>query len=398
MKTNISARRTMTTLAALGAAAIVAAGCGSDSKSSSSPTDSKKSDSAMKDGGTKDPADAAMKDDPASDPAMEGDHPAMADGGAAGAALTSTIAFDAEKGSATLPLFTGTGPKGDQVSYIVTESSDEADAKRRGVNFAPKLKNALGTKAIQQVTGSDGALSFPATVDFRPTRVVKPGKQGFPPLKVKAGASAGPAYSPLVTTGDGIVLNAPQVANSTGKNDSVLSVDAAKDSVTLAAFTGFGDGQKILYIRTEGSVELLAAVEGTTLAPSLNSLPGLASSSDSSPREAIVPIINGERTGPNRQGLESALLGGGSPLNVVESLPGNPSYSPIWDVAPAAWTPAAISAGKRKLLTSTPDVAAAFARGELTSAIADGTPNAGLKGLRAAGFISNCSVIALIKA
>ncbi|MCW2924119.1 MAG: hypothetical protein JWM98_1523 [Thermoleophilia bacterium] len=371
---------------ALSAAAVIAAGCGDDGSSKGAST-TRSGDAKMA------ATSAAMKDGATKGGAMKGD---AAAGGEK--VLASTVEFDAAKGTATLPVHRGTGPDGKATYYIVTESSDEADAKARGVNFAPRLANALGTKAIQHATGKDGALRFAASVDFTPRRVVKPGTQGFPPVTAVAGAHAGAGYSPLVETGTGVVLNAPQVANATGMNDSVLSLDPKQGTVTLAAFTGFGDGRSILYIRTEGSVELLAAIEGTTLDASLNSLPGLATEGPASPRQAIVPIVNGARTGADRQGLESALLGGGSPLNVVQSLPGNPAYSPIWDVAPAAWTPAAIKAGSRKLLTSTGAVKAAFERGDLTSGIPDGTANESLGGLRAAGFISNCSVVAVLDA
>ncbi|CAN5134499.1 hypothetical protein BH09ACT13_BH09ACT13_15380 [soil metagenome] len=41
--------------------------------------------------------------------------------------------------------------------------------------------------------------------------------------------------------------------------------------------------------------------------------------------------MNGARgkTNPQRQGLQSAVLGEGSPLNITQSLPGAPNYSPV---------------------------------------------------------------------
>jgi len=56
-------------------------------------------------------------------------------------------------------------------------SSDAADAKARGVIYAPKLKNALNTKAVQTVTRDGAVVTFPGTVDFSPKlRLVRWGK------------------------------------------------------------------------------------------------------------------------------------------------------------------------------------------------------------------------------
>ncbi|MEO6446308.1 MAG: hypothetical protein ABIZ91_04045, partial [Gemmatimonadaceae bacterium] len=137
--------------------------------------------------------------------------------------LASTIRLDRATGNITLPIFKGQHD-GKDVWYIVTESSDQRDAAKLGVNFAPKLNNALGTAAVQDArfvnanTGrpvparpslkSQGVvLSFAGTVDFSPVRLVVPDPvDGFPPLQFRAGAVGDAEYSPLVTTGDGIVL------------------------------------------------------------------------------------------------------------------------------------------------------------------------------------------------
>jgi hypothetical protein len=69
---------------------------------------------------------------------------------------------------------------------------------------------------------------------------------------------------------------------------------------------------------------------------------------DDSSRAPLAAFVNGQ-TGamnPERQGLNSALLDGASPLNVVRGNPGQDSYSPVWDVHPAAWTAAAMASGQ----------------------------------------------------
>jgi len=57
-----------------------------------------------------------------------------------------------------------------------------------------------------------------------------------------------------------------------------------------------------------------------------------------------------------------------------------------------AWTPAAIAHGRRTPLTSSDAVAAAFKAGLLTSTGA-GPANASLAGVKAGGFLSNCSIV-----
>jgi hypothetical protein len=105
-------------------------------------------------------------------------------------------------------------------------------------------------------------------------------------------------------------------------------------------------------------------------------------------------VINGAQSGTDRQGLQSALLGGGDPLNVTQSLPGAANYTPVWDLHPVVWSDAAIKAGKRVELTSAAQVTADVKAGLLTSA-GKGPANASLGGLKAIGFISICSTVAI---
>ena len=66
---------------------------------------------------------------------------------------------------------------------------------------------------------------FPATVDFSPDHVIVPGPKGFPPAEAAPGAVGNPGYTPLIQLPDGAVLNAPQIANATGRADKALVVD-----------------------------------------------------------------------------------------------------------------------------------------------------------------------------
>lgn len=248
--------------------------------------------------------------------------------------IRNVIRLDPATGNVTLPMYKGRA-NGQDVWYIVTESSEEKDAEHRGINPAPKLANALGTAAVQRATLRNGVVGFAGTVDFSPTHVVVPGPEGFPPAKFAPGAVGDAKYSPLFTTGNGIVLNASHVANATGVHDAVVSIDFAARQVTLAQFRGFYDGKEIVYLHQDGSTELVAVIEGTTFAPNLHAALGLASDDKkTSAREAIIPIVNGPRgvNNPERQGLQSALLGESDPLNIIQEEPGDNEYSPVWDL------------------------------------------------------------------
>lgn len=312
--------------------------------------------------------------------------------------LDSVVSLDQRTGDVTLPLYVGKLGAQD-VWFVLTESSDKKEAKALGLNHAPKLANALGTAAVQNASVQNGVLNFEGTVDFSPVRIVVPGPQGFPPTQFQPGAVGDARYSPLFTLGDGIVRNGSHVANATGLHDAIVAIDRNAGRVTLDQFFGFYDDKLIVYLHQDASVALVAAVEGSTFAPNLNAAPGLGSDDENtSAREAIIPIVNGPRgvDNPERQGLESALLGQGDPLNIIQEEPGDVEYSPVWDLHLVVWTDAAIAAGLRVRLTSDHDVVDAFEAGLVVSG-GDGPANPSLGGLRAANAISNCPVTAEIR-
>lgn len=308
--------------------------------------------------------------------------------------ITSTTRINTRAGTATLPLQKGTS-HGRTVWYVVTESSDRHDAERRGVNFAEPLANALGTRAVQRARVVHGVIDFPGTVNFAPKRVVIPGPKGFPPAKFAPGAVGDAKYSPLITTDGRIVLNATQVANSTGQHDSTVNINLAHRRITLDTFNGFYNGKRIQYFHTDASVRLISAIEGSNYAPNLDAAPGFRNNeAKNSAREEIVPIVNGPlgRDNPQRQGLQSALLGQGDPLNITTAIPGSGGYSPLWDIHPGLWTQRAIKAGRRELVTSESQVAGLFKDGDLVST-GTGPPNKDLGGLRSLPGITNCPIV-----
>ncbi len=323
--------------------------------------------------------------------------------------LPSALKIDIEHETVTLPLHEGRTTDGRVTWYVVTESSDQADAARRGVNYANKLLNAVGTAAVQKGQLRGGILIVEGTVNFGLKHVLVPGPNGFPPTEYAPGAEGDAKYSPLVqivpeadgkqekTGRTGVVLNAPQVANETGRSGSVVDIDYGRKTVTLNMLAGWVDGQFTLYLHTDASSDLVAALESSTLAPNLNAAPGIANDEPPSARAAIIPVVNGIRgdSNPMRQGLESSLLGEGDPFNVAQEQPSDPvHYTPIWDVSPVQWTEAAIAAGLRVQLHSQDSVRVQALAGNIVSAL-PGTPDTGLGGINSSGAISNCPIIAV---
>lgn len=322
------------------------------------------------------------------------------DGGGSTQVLTTSAKVDVAHELVTLPLFKGSHG-GATVWYVVTDGSNQADAQARGLNYVPKLANALGTKAVQKATvQADGSWDFAGGVDFSPVRSVTPGPAGneFGGGSYTPGAVGDASYSPLVTTGNGIVYDATPVENASGVHDSIANLDLTARTATFHSFFGFWNGHRTVYLHQDASSTVVAGAEGSIYAPNLDAAPGLGSNDvKTSARSAILPIVNGAvgATNPDRQGLNSALRGEGDPLNINQDIPGqgNGRYSPVWDVHPVIWTQAAIDAGRRKVLVSGSDVASAFGNGYITGA--GGPANSSLGGFPAAGFISNCPLIAL---
>ena len=242
----------------------------------------------------------------------------------------------------TLPLREGrVGTR--TVWYVVTDASSGDAAERHGAARAQKLANARRSGAVQRASfGRDGLLHFEATVDFRPERVVVPTPgAGFPPLEASPGAVAEEGYSPLVLLPDGTVLNAPHVANDTGRADKVVELDLRRRTLRFELTDGFARDERVLYVSTDASDPAAAALENVTWAPRLGLAPFAGGDGTDSARASLAAFVNGP-TGlrnPERQGLNSALLGEGDPLNLLAWTPNQGRYSPLWDVHLTAWAP-----------------------------------------------------------
>jgi hypothetical protein len=264
--------------------------------------------------------------------------------------LPSAISVDAEANTVTLPLFRGSAA-GRTVWYIVTDSSDAADATARGVVHAPLLARA---GHVQTATATADGLRFAAAPDFSHARRLVPGPQGFPPAEAAPGAMAPAAYSPFIRlSADGPVLNAPIVAAGEGPfdlhghdttADRVLAVDTTKRTVTLLLSQGFAEGRRVVYISTEASDPGAAALERATLVPQLG-----AGDADigllvfaAAPEQGMArAMLQG------RLAAEATLAGArdlGAPLNILTAFPMGRTargYSPSWRVTLLQWDTAA---------------------------------------------------------
>jgi hypothetical protein len=185
----------------------------------------------------------------------------------------------------TLPLFRGLSPRDEAVYYIVTDASDFDVARKMGINYAPKMRHAVGDGA-QRVTLDGGVMRFRGAVDFTPEHLVVPGSPAapFPPRVARAGAVGDAEWSSMAVLPSGVVLNVQVVHNPSGTHDRVKSIDLQKRTVTLSLLDGFQGGKQYYYhLVTDVSEELPAALENGVHTPRLAKVPGYG---ESRPRTA----------------------------------------------------------------------------------------------------------------
>lgn len=290
--------------------------------------------------------------------------------------------------TATLPLYRGTS-HGQNVYYVITDSSDGNFSQTFGINRSQKLANAANSGGVQKVRVVNGVVDFPATVDFAPLRKVSPGPQGFPPVAAEPGAVGEVGYSPLIQLPNGIIVNAPHIANSTGQADKVVSIDSIRNTVTYRETNGFQGGDPVKYMSFDASNPVAAALEDVTLAPDLDLLPSVNDDSTESARATLIAFINGQTgaNNPQRQGLSSAILDGLDPLNLLRWNPSQGRYSPMWDVNLARWTDRVVAARQNLRQTDVGTAQGLADHGQLTAP--DGGP------LTTSGFIVNCPIVSL---
>lgn len=325
--------------------------------------------------------------------------------------LLRTGTIDMDAGTITLPLYKGEMTDGTLVWYVLTDTTDEANAEALGLNHSAKLayaevEGAFRTAKLKQ----DLTLTFDqGTVDFSPELTVVPaeGDEAFPPFVAEPGSMGDDEYSPLVKieNAGGQIYNAPIVAfgNSAEEisfcdgdpdkslvHDRVVAICPEEETVTFQMVVGFSFARPVFYLSFEASDPLAATLEMATYAPAMSHVQVGFDDGAFSAVERLFVTVNGP-TGadnPQRQGLNSALKGEGrGPLNVFGGVPTIAlDYSPLWDMNLGVWTEAAIEAGYRSRLVDEFQILGLAQQGFLTG------PDGASYG--STGIIVNCPIVA----
>jgi hypothetical protein len=324
--------------------------------------------------------------------------------------LLTAGALDREAGTITLPLYRGVlRGVNENVWYILTDTTDRGNADALGLNFSPKLNYAAtGRGARTAMLEKGGLLVFDqGRVDFSPERRVVGGNapDAFPPLVAEPGAVGDNSYTPLVRIMNAgqHIYNAPVISFGTAAeqihfpngnpdyrlvHDKVVRINTVNNTVTLALTPGFSFARPVLYLSTEASNPLAAALEGATTAPALADIDVGNDDGAFSAVERIFVTVNGP-TGcqnPQRQGLNSAILDGRSPLNVLGGIPTVATdYSPLWDMNLGEWTQRSVTMQYRSRVTEEFQILGLVEQGFITG------PGGAEYG--SVGIIVNCPIV-----
>jgi len=137
-------------------------------------------------------------------------------------------------------------------------------------------------------------------------------------------------------------------------HDKVAQICPESSTVTITLTAGFSFAKPVLYLSTEASDPTVATLEGATFTPALRDITVGHDDSAFRPVERIFVTANGQ-TGegnPQRQGLNSAIIDGRSPLNVLGGIPTVATdYSLLWNANLGEWTQEAINKGYRARVT-----------------------------------------------
>ncbi|MGI8747811.1 MAG: hypothetical protein ACR2J4_05605 [Deinococcus sp.] len=313
--------------------------------------------------------------------------------------------------SVKLPLYHGQMRDGRKVWYILTDTTDEANANALGLNHSAKLAYGnTGRSARPARLERDGTLTFMrGTVNFAPKHAITPGAAPnfFPPKSFQPGAVGDQYYSPLIsiTNAVGQIYNAPIVAFDVGADklnhcgggvdhavvhDKVLKICPSDQTVTLALTPGFSFGKPVSYLSMDSNDPTVAALENVTLAPGLNDTLVGRDDGAFSAVERLFTVVNGPMglQNPQRQGLNSALgdKAPDGPLNLLGGIPTvGLDYSPLWDVNVGEWTASAVSKGYRSRIIDEFQYLSMVQQGFITGP--------GGKKFGSSGVIVNCPIV-----
>ena len=320
--------------------------------------------------------------------------------------LLKSGSVDLDAGTITLPLYKGKvrdGPTDFQtVWYILTDTTDKGNAEALGINHSPKLSYSEIGNAVRYAKLHENAeLVFArGMVDFAPERSIT--ADSFPPEAFQPGSVGDEHYTPLVliTNAGRHIYNAPVIAmgediaacdgdpDYAKVHDKVVDICPDNGTVTIELTPGFSFARPVLYISTDSNHPLAATLEGATWAPALDDIDVGRDDSVFSAVERIFVMANGPTGGenPQRQGLNSAIIDGRSPLNVLGGIPTIATdYSPLWDVNLGFWTEEAIDKGYTSRVSEEFQILGLVEQGWITG------PEGGPFG--STGIVVNCPIV-----
>lgn len=125
-------------------------------------------------------------------------------------------------------------------------------------------------------------------------------------------------------------------------------------NVSIPVSTGFIDGKIAYFIATDASTQEVASSVSNTTGFKVNYAPTLANTSDSARQQGFVFLngFSGEEGGPL-----------GSQLSVATAVPGDPDYSPLFDINYVQWN--TNNASDIRILKSADEIFEAQQNGEL---------------------------------
>jgi hypothetical protein len=269
---------------------------------------------------------------------------------------------DLNAGTITLPLYQGQvkvsngggdgGTTNKVVWYILTDTDDKGNADALGLNWSPKLTYAA--QGVRNATlEKNTTLTFNGgTVDFKPAHMLTPGNapNSFPPKALQPGSIGDKDYTPLVRieNAGNHIYNAPIIAFDVSAkqlnsfcngnadyslvHDKVVKICPEQGTVTIKLTPGFSFARLVLYLSMDASNPLAASMENATFSIKLGAIATGHDDSAFSAVERIFAFINGPtgKDNPQRQGFNSALTDGLSPLNILGGIPTiTTDYSPM---------------------------------------------------------------------
>jgi hypothetical protein len=156
-----------------------------------------------------------------------------------------------------------------------------------------------------------------------------------------------------------IIVTSFVAINVNVKQDSFAqeqSIDnLTSNNVSIPVSTGFIDGKIAYFIATDASTQEVASSVSNTTGFKVNYAPTLANISDSARQPGFV-FLNGflgEEEGPF-----------GSQLSVASAVPGDPDYSPLFDINYVEWN--TNNTSNIRILKSADEIFEAQQNGELT--------------------------------